>query len=273
MSITDQQLHYFRTFGFLKFPALFAPEIDRITEAFEEVWAASGRTHDGVARSMLVPFVDQSEFLSGLLADPRIDDVATAILGPDYSYATSDGNYYVGETKWHSDKEPTDPIASFKIAFYLDPVGPDNGCLRVIPGSIHGGDPFGRALHEAIPFTFSSRPEESWGVAGRDVPAYPIPSVPGDMLLFDHRIKRSSWGGGDRRRMFTYNFSQHYPAELLPRLRDEVAQAEKARTDGGTGAYGETLLRTVGPRIMRHLEQRLSVADGAGETAPPVARM
>ena len=29
--------------------------------------------------------------------------------------------------------------------------------LRVIPGSIHGADPFGQALHEAVPFTMNCR--------------------------------------------------------------------------------------------------------------------
>ena len=77
MGLSDQQLRYYRTFGFLKFPALFAPEISAITDAFEDVWAASGRTHDHVKRSMLIPFIDQNEYLSGLLDDPRIDDVAS----------------------------------------------------------------------------------------------------------------------------------------------------------------------------------------------------
>ena len=133
-----------------------------------------------------------------------------AILGDDYNYESSDGNYYVGDTKWHSDKEPLDPIASFKIAFYLDPVTRDTGCLRVIPGSAFGGDPFAAALHEAVPFTTNSRPEEFWGVSGSEVPAYAIESIPGDMLLFNHRIKHSSWGGGDRRRMFTLNLQQRF---------------------------------------------------------------
>ena len=38
-----------------------------------------------------------------------------SLLGEDYNYASSDGNYYVGDTKWHSDKEPDDHIDSFKI--------------------------------------------------------------------------------------------------------------------------------------------------------------
>src|SRR4029079_10816799 len=241
------------------FQGLFAAEISDITDAFEDVWATSGRTHDHVKRSMLIPFIDQSDYLSGLLDDPRIDEVASAVLGNDYNYESSDGNYYVGDTKWHSDKEPLDPIASFKIAFYLDPVTRDTGCLRVIPGSAFGGDPFAAALHEAVPFTTASRPEDFWGVAGSDVPAYPIESTPGDMLMFNHKLKHSSWGGGDRRRMFTLNLQQRFSEQDLPRLREEVAAFSRSRNDGSHSVYGEAMIRTAGPRRMRHLEQRMAM--------------
>ena len=73
MGLSDEQLRYYGTFGFLSFPGLFAAEIEAITDAFEAVWAASGRTHDHVKRSMLIPFIDQNAYLCGLLDDPRID--------------------------------------------------------------------------------------------------------------------------------------------------------------------------------------------------------
>ena len=257
MGLTEQQLRFYRTFGFLKFPGLFAPEVGAITEAFEAVWSASGRTHDHLKRSMLIPFIDQHEYLSGLLDDRRIDEVASAVLGDQYNYESSDGNYYVGDTKWHSDKDPLDPIESFKIAFYLDPVTRDSGCLRVIPGSVHGSDTFSRALHEAVPFTMNSRPEEFWGVSGSEVPAFAIESIPGDMLMFNHRIKHSSWGGGDRRRMFTLNLQQRFAEVDLPRLREEIVAFGSSRNDGSRGAYGDAMVRTAGPARMRHLQQRL----------------
>lgn len=261
MRLSEQQLRFYRTFGFLKFPGLFRDDIGWITDAFEEIWAASGRTHDRLKRSMLIPFVDQHERLSALLDDPRIDGVVASILGDDYNYETSDGNYYVGDTKWHSDKEPDDPHESLKIAFYLDPVTRDTGCLRVIPGSVHSGDAFLAALHEAVPFTTSSRPDDFWGVAGADVPAYPIESQPGDMLLFNHRIKHSSWGGGDRRRMFTLNLEARYDDADLPALREKIASDAGGREASMTRAYGEAMIRTAGPERMRHLEQRLANDD------------
>ena len=63
--------------------------------------------------------------LSSLLEDPRILGITTTLLGDDFNYMGSDGNYYVGDTRWHSDggHKPEDPT-HIKIAFYLDPINP-----------------------------------------------------------------------------------------------------------------------------------------------------
>ncbi len=255
MKLTEQQIRFYDTFGFLKFPALFKDTAGEITSAFEDVWEKSGRLHEFKQRSMIAPFADLNEYLSGLLDDPRMDGIVSSILGSDYGYMGSDGNYYVGDTRWHSDQRPYEPNHSLKIAFYLDPVTRDTGCLRVIPGSCHWGDSFTAALDEVVPLTMESRPE-IWGVDGGEVPAYAIESEPGDMLLFNHKTKHSSWGGSDRRRMFTYNFERRFSKDLLPSLRDLLA----ARRESGDDApYGETMLRTAGPERLRHLEQRLEV--------------
>ena len=206
MRLTKEQSRFYETFGFLKFPGLFKDDVGYITDAYEKVFEAefreSDREHNYKEKSTIIPFADRSEYLSSLLDGPRIDGVVTSILGVDYGYGTSDGNYYVGDTKWHSDHLPDDPYHSLKVAFYLDPVSRDTGCLRVIPGSCHWGDKFTAAVNEVVPVTTSSRPE-LWGVHGSEAPAYAIESEPGDMLLFNHKLKHSSWGGGDRRRMFT----------------------------------------------------------------------
>ena len=163
MRLTKQQSRFYETFGFLKFPGLFKDDVGYITDAYEKVFEAefkeSDREHNFKEKSTIVPFADRSEYLSGLLDDPRIDAVVTSILGDDYGYGTSDGNYYVGDTKWHSDHLPDDPYHSLKVAFYLDPVRSDTGCLRVIPGSCHWGDKFTTVVNEVVPVTTASRPE------------------------------------------------------------------------------------------------------------------
>ena len=107
--LTPQQTNFFHTFGFLKMTGLFCDEFSRIEASFHEVWEMqggghAGSAHDGMQRSALVPFIDQQEYLSALIDDPRIDGIGSAILGDDYNYMFSDGNFFVGPTFWHSDR-------------------------------------------------------------------------------------------------------------------------------------------------------------------------
>ena len=99
--LSKHQLDFFDTFGYLGFPGLLKDRIDKIIEAFEDVWVKSGRTHDGTTRSALVPLADQSEYLSSLLDDPRIHDIASSICGEDFNYYSGDGNYYVAVSYTH----------------------------------------------------------------------------------------------------------------------------------------------------------------------------
>ena len=110
-SLSEQQIRFFETFGYLGFPGLMADRIDEITEAFEAVWSErggghNGQPHAGEARSCIVPFIDQSAALSSLIDDPRIHALAATLLGDDFNYMGSDGNYYVGDTGWHSSSLP-----------------------------------------------------------------------------------------------------------------------------------------------------------------------
>jgi ectoine hydroxylase-related dioxygenase (phytanoyl-CoA dioxygenase family) len=260
MKLTDRQIAYFRTFGFLAFPGHFADEIGDITDAFESVWANRGGGHHGQAhdrkrRSAIVPFIDQHEYLCTLIDDPRIEGVVASLLGDDFNYTGSDGNFYVGDTNWHSDGYTDKKYASLKIAFYLDVVTKDSGCLRVIPGSHHFGDAFANTLHEAAPRSADADVEGAWGVTGAQVPAVPLESEPGDMVVFNHAVKHSSFGGGSRRRMFTINMQERHSEENLPALRDEIGNLSRYWSER---AYGETIIRTAGPRRMKHLEQRLA---------------
>ena len=77
-----------------------------------------------------------------------------------------------------------------KIAFYLDPVTRDSGCLRVIPGS-HKPEHFVRAntIHPAHAM-------EDFGVAPRDFPGnMPLESNPGDLVIFNHDLYHAAFGG------------------------------------------------------------------------------
>lgn len=258
MNLTAQQIRFFDTFGFLRFPGLFVNDIDRITKSFEQLWedyggGHQGQSHDHKSRSALVPFIDKDEYLSGLIDDPRLDGIAAAILGNDYNYTLSDGNFYVGDTAWHSDFNL--PKQTIKAAFYLDEVKEDSGCLRVIPGSHKIGDVFPTLLAEAMQPQQDQLTNEVLGIQGSEVPGFPLESMPGDLVCFDRRIKHASFGGGTRRRMFTIVFEPRYPDEELEVLRTNIGKMSRFWAER---AYGDTMIETAGPKRMVHLEQRLA---------------
>jgi hypothetical protein len=82
--------------------------------------------------------------------------------------------------------------------------------------------------------------------------------VPGDLLVFNQAIKHSSWGGHDRRRMFTMNFSERYRDEDIELLREDIGGLAGFWTET---VYGDQMVKTASPQRMVHLEQRLANAD------------
>ena len=234
-----------------------ADRIDEIIADFEEVWKQNGgghngRPHDGSARSCIIQFIDRHARLSSLLDDERIRGIAESLLGDDFNYTGSDGNYYAGNTNWHSDGWHRD-IRHVKIAFYLDALNRDTGCLRVIPGSHKIGDAFAQALQERI-----GESRQLWNIEGTEIPAQVLETRPGDIVCFNHNTKHASFGGSERRRMFTINLSQHYPESRIEELRDYVGGAARFWVEK---AYGPAMVDTASPERLRHLEQIMANDD------------
>ena len=145
MQVTDEQRRFFDTFGFCRFRELFKPdEAAAFATALE---GALARARDGAAfageeRQAVVPFIEWDPIFYDLLDDARLMDVVEGLLGEDCLYTGgSDGNYYVGDTRWHADggvhadNGVMGPFRLAKAAFYLDPVSEGSGCLSVLPGS------------------------------------------------------------------------------------------------------------------------------------------
>jgi ectoine hydroxylase-related dioxygenase (phytanoyl-CoA dioxygenase family) len=244
MQITQQQIRFFETFGFLKLTQAFSGDIGWITSEFEQVFADRGIVHDGTKRSCVVPFIDQREKLSTLLDHPVITNAAAALLGENYNYLNGDGNYYSGDTPWHTDGSHT--VGKYiKMAFYLDPVRADSGALRVVPGS-HLIDTKwnGHNLRQA---------EELYGIAQRDVPAYPLETNPGDLLIFNHNIMHASFGGSGFRRMFTLNLCRR--AETPEETADMQGFINGLDRFWVEQCHSELMRRTAGPARMKHLQQ------------------
>lgn len=254
MQPTAQQLKHFHDFGYVVFRQLFnAEEIQRITDGFEQVLQQEGEgaRHDGSKRTMIVPTIDHNEYLCTLLDDPRIVGITGAILGPDFNYASGDGNYYSGDTGWHSDGRYPELFA-IKIAFYLDPVTRNTGCLRVIPGSHHPQSPWRQ--EEMQP----GRAEELWGIDPSEVPGQiALETQPGDLAVFAHDLLHASFGGSTRRRMFTMNMIKHGKTEEELERIDTYLKYHTPVAHGFKigGMYTDLMLKTADAARKTHLAQ------------------
>ncbi len=253
MKLTQEQLDFFDTFGFLTFPGLLADRIEQIIADFEALFAErggghNGAAHDGTARSCLIPFIDQSPSLSSLLDEPRLLTIANSLLGDDFNYMGSDGNYYVGDTNWHSDG--FHEVGRYmKIALYLDPVKKDSGALRVIPGT-HDIE-----MARVWKARNAGNARALWDIDGSEVPCVALESTPGDVVCFNHNLMHAAFGGNNRRRMFTLNLGRHCetPTEIK-NLENYIGGSARFWMDD---FYGPTMLETASPERMKHLQQPL----------------
>src|SRR5260370_1480680 len=97
MKLTEPQLSFFETFGYLAFPGLMADCIDEIIAEFEALWEShgkghNGKPHDGTARSCIFPFIDQLERLCALLDYPRIPGSPSRLLPDHFTYMANAAN-------------------------------------------------------------------------------------------------------------------------------------------------------------------------------------
>jgi Phytanoyl-CoA dioxygenase (PhyH) len=220
-ALTPSQVTYFKTFGFLKIPGLFAPDIELIREGFEEVFAteepqlldpenpyhrARDPRYEQETRTIIPSFIDKSPKLQWLREDPRTVAVAEGLLGEGYVYAESDGNLFNCDVYWHLDVygavERTEHI---KLSFYLDELQHDTGALRVIPGS-HFAGTYAKELYRKLSHE-PSRVEDCYGLSVDEIPSWTLEVAPGDLIVGNFRTMHASFNGGARRRLFTVNFS------------------------------------------------------------------
>ena len=241
----DEQVRFFETFGYVALPGLLRDEIDWITEDFEAVFAASDRPHDGSQRSCIVPFIDQRARLCTLLDHPAVHGLIASLLGDDFNYLGGDGNFYTGDTPWHSDGHHV--VGKYlKVAFYLDPLTTDTGCLRVMPGThvIAYRDWDARRARDA---------EQLWGLAQADVPHVALETRPGDVVAFNHNLMHAAFGGSTHRRMFTMNCCARC------RTAAEIEELEAFIAGGArfwkTQMHSDLMRRTATDARMQHLRQ------------------
>jgi ectoine hydroxylase-related dioxygenase (phytanoyl-CoA dioxygenase family) len=244
--LTHEQEAHFRLFGFLVLRGAFDPsEMAAISQDFDEVLseARAGLPFGGAERQIVMGFIEKRPSLIAIVEDDRIYEAVQQLLSGTPVWIGSDGNLYVGDTYWHPDARAYQPLG-IKVALYLDPVGQESGCLRVIPGSHMAV--FSVPL-ESAPLR---GPEggRTVGLKPRDVPAYALDSQPGDVVFFDHRTWHASFGGTTGRRMFTMNFAAPLTSG---QQRDRLVELHRANSQTSpTGeVYSDAFLSSDSPRI------------------------
>ena len=244
--LTPEQIAHFETFGFLALRGLFSQsEADSIRAESDKVLsrARDGKSFSGKAPQTVFQLFEKSRLLMSLLEDDRVYSLAESLLGPDFILMSTEGNRYVGETQWHSDGG-TMPVPSIKVAWYLDPVQINTGCLRVIPGS-HRPGRFRDSL-EPLHSEYRTVKSNDLGVPGPEVPCHPLESSPGDVVVISEPVYHASFGGRPGRRMNAINFSE------AVRTKEQEAGLREAY-EGFTYVLhpAESLVNSDRPRIRR----------------------
>ena len=208
-----------RTFGFAVLRQFFDPrplasEIDRVMH--DGLVADVART--GEIRFQYVPMMTAKTPVSLSLLD-RVETVAAPLLGGSVLPTRAKGVRYSGNTPWHSDS--ISPLASVGFLAYLEPLGGENGALRVLPGSHHP------EYRDALCKVGVD------GSAGPTVPAYVVTTEPGDLIVLDEHLFHASFGGWTRRQWRVDFVKAPESAEAEDLTRSYFASLYPPDWDGG----------------------------------------
>ncbi len=205
--IEQEQIAHFDTFGFLCLRQAFTPEeMEEITRSAETVWEETGSESGGY-------FAERNACLTRLAADDRIHDPISKLLGSGYIFVGSEGvvSEYT-KSQWHADRryyqldgekwesEWVD-YPRIKVMMYLEKLTVDTGCIRFILGSHR------QHFHQALGPQESRAADNPFGVEEAEIPAYPVETEPGDVVLFNQYLWHGLHGGRKGRRFLAFKFA------------------------------------------------------------------
>jgi ectoine hydroxylase-related dioxygenase (phytanoyl-CoA dioxygenase family) len=197
-AITEQQVAYFETFGFLVLRQAFdVDEMAAFGARFDEMLTEDrgGIPFPGARRQSLYRLAELDPLFTAMVADDRIYKTVEALLGKDFIWLCSEGNKYVGDTDWHPDGTRLD-CRPLKVSLYLDPLTAQTGSLRVIPGS------------HRLPYHEALKPCARFGLSDAEIPCLPLETRPGDVIFADMNTWHASVGGAVGRRHIAVNFAE-----------------------------------------------------------------
>ncbi len=237
MKLTDSQIRSFRTFGFLKLPALLnADEIEKCRQELDltmpEHKDGNGHGPNGngvdpkVKGGGLNDFAMLSDsptpFTASLLDDDRFAHVAEQLLGKSVLGVSTNGRIWRGDTQWHPDVEKLG-FTGMRFAIYLDDLTADNGALRFVPGS--HVDPLFSQMSRDITGTF--------GVSSLDLPSFTVEVKTGDVVVFDLAIWHAAFNGVARRQAQLVYYEDPTTPELQQQARTQFEAADRRMKEFG----------------------------------------
>ena len=263
--LTSEQVTHFETFGYVVLRGLFSPEeMAEISEDYDDVMAEDrgGKPFKGPKRQQVIRICDRRPRLMQLIDDDRIYDPIKQLLGEGFIHLGSDGSLFVGSKSWHPDGSPRNQAEfdyiRIEVAFYLDPIGSETGCLRVIPGSHQ------KPYHDAIMPQMTDRKSNPFGVSMEALPAVPLETEPGDVIFFDQNTWHASVGGGTGRRQMTLNFANEPTAEphieyLKWTYQGAFEHMKKWSHTQRDHLHSDELLNSNRPRIRKMMAKKLEL--------------
>lgn len=275
--ITEDEVLHFQTLGFLQRRQLFSPdEIQALSDAFD---AAMERQRGGKPEPALnqdehgystasqdeIPFFDTDpDAFYPLLDDARILDVFEQLMGSDYIMAAHSAVIYGGGTPWHHDTVAPEGFFSMRAALYLDPLGPEDGCLTVIPGSHF------KEFRDALVNTVGNfQHSNQLGLNASELPGqYPLVNEPGDVIFMNHKLYHASLKPRPGRRILRVTCVQNTTPEKNREHYDWLVQYLNGITEGHGIIYSDGLLANSGPRCQELMARGMKIGFGTGNLIP-----
>jgi Phytanoyl-CoA dioxygenase (PhyH) len=244
----DDQVDWYRTFGYLVLRQFFEPEL---VEAIRQEMVATmlavhgDRYHErpqmsgmaGHYACLLGPWAPRTV---ELVDSRRLVGLAERLVGGAVlpSPADTQGILYFDHAGWHNDTGFD--IRGVKFVAYLEPLEVDRGALRVLPASHRLSDHDLSHLY-------------SIDLKVPDVPAAVLATEPGDVIVFDPLVWHASWGGRDRHQWTTLYLRDALTASQRQTLVDWYADGtDVAEIPEGFRPFDRTW-----------------VAEGSGDIADP----
>jgi hypothetical protein len=222
--LTEEQVAYYRTFGFLVLRELFTPgEIEILRNESDRLLRElrGGAEFDGKQRQAAEPFFERSPDLIKFMEDDRIHFLGEDLLGPGYVLVATEANLHVGDTQWHGGHpvDKLEPVQSIKIAFYLEPTTKDTGALRVVPGSHM---PEFRSSLAPLEKQYDDPKIMPFGIPGNKIPSFALETQPGDVVVFPESLWHAAFGGPPGRSQHAINFMSNPVTEEQVRYIKEL---------------------------------------------------